>query len=1517
MSEKPEQEPKPQLPSDALLTNEDLDALFAGSAPVEPAAAVEPEVVAELPAGESSAELTEPQKAQLFRLYAKVFGSDYTLADFAKAIKDPDQLTVDLLARAEKIGPDLYIETKSTIEALGYPSPTAEAPPKLMSAEQITQLDKLLERSGYKGPAAAAAERPEMLIASLCMAMRKGSVPGAQEYLDSLPEELIKSVIPVLRATDALAGEVAILDATLAKRDEPAAQTADRPSVNKPDRPRPRPPRTAAESEDVPAIPMQPEPAPPVPDIPAAPERRPIEEFEQAGFTIGQEVQLLPTTLSRDIQHLNRFVLEDIFYEQGNVPMVWLKGIDGQGVPMSIQALRARLNSFENLPQALASFKIGSREEALRIIGDDGDAIYGVAANGTIRYTPAPLFFANPNNRQAWNMFEMATGRPMTVWEEEGAGAWQQSPIDSAFEELAARGITEGSEVYLLPPYAEVERIIAQISAGQAVDEIEVPRYKFAGVSYDGATTSLILESPSGETEINQSESYRLYCLTAGSDETATINGEECVLLARINGYIMGMSPDGKIRYQALDSAPQSEEPEIAPELGLEPEPEAEKSIKAVEVGARVLFRNPRTGKEVTGVIRMPFLDGRLVVDEIDNDGNGVAMHELTLADVLDFELDWLNSLDTTYDGSYILRENADGSRLVLKEYFGDWTVMILPAGVDAATPIKMEMALPAYYIGALRNLFLQQDAATGEQKLHDFLACTEDEERLKILDEVGLIDRSGDAEVDQRVMQIIHKLQTEAASKLGPGMAERAIGIAKKTQEVWTGVRKWGLSQWARQGSRLAQFSKSALLGAGSGVALRLGTAAAGFGAAAGVPLSLVSGIMSGVGFTGLAFDKIERHWQDSTLDEKVRRDTIRNELTEDFKDPAWLTAHGFQILPAKPEQELPEGTVRFGDSKGKTYIFNPQGRRLPKVLRAEARSITDRLEAESRQSGAWVEDLPTPELMRRVAEAQIYLTRREARTDQGVVNNSAEEIKLYSDLVRESIKRRGEGAVVATIEDSFRRNTSNRQVAKAVAIGGAAALGTAAAGYWLSHKAMAYLNEHVFHASPAPAGSPPQSAGGASETPSANHAPSTPAATPESPPSSAAPSAPAVEWHLNPEGGYSPVEIQKVAETWVTAHSPEVPPSMGETQLAEHFVRADMAQKLGLWHENSDHTGTLVGDWKVVSETTDPVTGVKHVVEELVNPTTQNGVDLSKVRLVDGQFDFSQLNLTTNDVLAKSIDAGPWQTAWGNFREGQILERLGSDEAVAKLSGVPVESLRAHPDLLTHLREQATSGVKAQLEVGPNGKALPVPVIGGRPLPLATNTVDILSVNGSLAGALHNEANEWADQNGVQLITRPVAPAATSVASAAGGARSNSYQGWGTRPTASVQPEPGQAGYKGWGDRETLAQALPDKANPPLGQPVPLEGETVRPEPQTTVSQPVAAEPTAADVVEPSVAPESAPPQVGVPSPLKPGEQLGGSVEVDTEPATPAEELRQDAINTIKAGEKLGGPVTVEVPK
>ena len=816
------------------------------------------------------------------------------------------------------------------------------------------------------------------------------------------------------------------------------------------------------------------------------------------------------------------------------------------------------------------------------------------------------------------------------------------------------------------------------------------------------------------------------------------------------------------------------------------------------------------------------------------------------------------------------------------------------------------------------------------------FVDAENDDERQAILSEAGR-DRLDWVSIE-RATQLLRDLTADAKEHLDPNTFDRIASAAAATHRTWQWFRQLGMTQFVNRGSKAARFLKASSLGVISGVVMRGIASTVGTLTKAGsvIPgLGAVGAVMSGAAFGSGKLREIESEWMNPPVDQD-REAKIRQALARLLRDGEWREQNGIREIEVENESI----EITTADNKVEIFHVNNARQKLPRCLRDVAANLRAELDQELRESD-WVEHLELNELARRVAEARLYLTRREARTADGRVNNSRAEIELYAVMIAKLDKLvsdagdQGQVAAILSVAETARQQaTSGKQVGQAAVRGAITGVATYALGYY-GREAFGYLNSHFIHlggaglAGPehtAPANNPGQTATGAPGAPThtQNAAPAAPQTS-----GNPAPSAPqhtggggilgngaapemaggvAAEHVLSANGGYSPEEIHSVGASWIGAHTPEAAPTQLESGLADHYVRSSIAEKLGLWKEDGNGCGHLLGHWEGHTET---INGHEVYVQKLVDAKPVNGVDVSSVRIVNGQMDLSGLKIDPASELAKQIDQGPWQASWSEFRGAQIINALKDDSRLASLAGFPVDTIRANPDLATHLREQMNAVVLAQLSN--SDKAGPIK-LGDQIVPPVSNTMDIISPN-VVGRQLHEVAQEWAQQHNLVLLEKPAvavgaAPVAEHFASSASAtsghtAARGGYTGWGGQQTVASQP--GQGGYQGWGgskppvvsepvtnvphlaNEHQLGQ-MPSKPEPPLGQPAP--------EPPTETSLPHAAgesvQPSGAPVEPAALTAINQSPKPGLPV-TKPGETLGGSVTV-APPLKPGEVLGPD---------------------
>lgn len=1033
---------------------------------------------------------------------------------------------------------------------------------------------------------------------------------------------------------------------------------------------------------------------------------------------------------------------------------------------------------------------------------------------------------------------------------------------------LAERGLKIGDAVWLLPDVDDAYDYAEKVAEGGRPADIAARRYTIIGINSEDHEGTVTLESSTGSSlDLEASLIGKLLSVDDTSRGTFNFNGDEChIIITYQNGkgqrYQFGIAPSGVVRYHLMD-----EEPDTASDS-----------------------------------------------DAADGDN-------------LDVDL-------PTFVRRNLAR--AQGARDSSRQQQPPPPTNVPPRETGPNKPA----ALPRYFLSLLQDVL-----GPDYQR---FLDSTDPDEKLEILNSRQVPFGEERKEVDARAVELLEKLRDDAAAHLGPDNYDRVLNGAKTIQRAWGWARKLGLTKWANEGGKWSRVARSIGLGMVSGLGMRLFSGAVAHATRAGgwIPgLGAVGTGMAAINFTSVAHHNIERGWLEVKVDKETRQRDLDAQIRRMMRYETIMERHHLELLPAAESTET-AGTpvtstpdLRFKDTQtGKEYVYSSTGK-PPKVLREfiqEAEYNLDR--AYHIEDNGWVERLETSDLLHRIADARLYLCRRENRADtpeNRTDKNSA--LDFYQVLINEAISRCGADGVAAVLSEAdtaLTESTSGKQFRKAAKAGVVGGAVTFLAGYALSHFVLSHVPSIFGHHSasqpeaehtPAgqPAGSaPPASTGPTSGAP-ATSAPTTGVPTTGAPsvlPPEAAPGpVGGGEWHLNSSDGFSTDEVHKAAEVWMhPAAGAET--NLHEMQYAEHSVRASIAAKLGLWADNGDGTGHLTGEWKTTSEWTDD-SGVHHTVREMVNAPTSNGVNLAPVRLVDGQFDFSKLTIAPDNHLAAEINAGPWQTPWGEFRAAQLITKLNDVTTLAHVSGYSVDTLQAHPDLTAHLREQARGAIMAQLGVGANGQTLPMPKIGGMTLAPSSNSMDIL--DGPLGGALHREAAEYAQSKGIQLIEP--APETTSAAVSGGG-----YQGlWGVRHVTSA-PQPGEPGYTGWGDTSTAQREIPDMTRdavlertaprlrqegliPPVAKPIePVAGQTPL---ETAVPRPSGAAPVAPTgqplpPVEPKLpappaAPDLKPASIGS-NPLEAGEQIGGAVKpvIDLKP-TP-----------LQPGEALGGSVTPTTP-
>lgn len=297
-------------------------------------------------------------------------------------------------------------------------------------------------------------------------------------------------------------------------------------------------------------------------------------------------------------------------------------------------------------------------------------------------------------------------------------------------------------------------------------------------------------------------------------------------------------------------------------------------------------------------------------------------------------------------------------------------------------------------------------------------------------------------------------------------------------------------------------------------------------------------------------------------------------------------------------------------------------------------------------------------------------------------------------------------------------------------------------------------------------------------------------------------------------PEGGHEMMthedpsitagDISREAKEWLGGTEQPV----AETQYAEHLVRADLAEKLGLWQDHQDGTGEMV--WNkdhIWTKQWDPTSQKFYL--RLDSPVQMPGmanVPAGTITVRDGAFDFGDLKPS----MVSPTMVEQFNSAWPPFAEiraDQIYNSINTDlDTLAHYTGVPVETLQANPGLTEHLQETARQLIRGQVGVTEGGKPVDLPKIEGWTQVRPAHSLQVKS-DRFLTTPLHQEAENWSEQNGVQLLP-PRPPAnplqnwsgrGTGTGGGTGGTSSNGYAGWGSGRSNAGEAEVGQVARPG----------------------------------------------------------------------------------------------------------------------
>ncbi len=241
-----------------------------------------------------------------------------------------------------------------------------------------------------------------------------------------------------------------------------------------------------------------------------------------------------------------------------------------------------------------------------------------------------------------------------------------------------------------------------------------------------------------------------------------------------------------------------------------------------------------------------------------------------------------------------------------------------------------------------------------------------------------------------------------------------------------------------------------------------------------------------------------------------------------------------------------------------------------------------------------------------------------------------------------------------------------------------------------------------------------------------------------------------------------------------------------MVDQSIAAHEIRANIAERLDLWDQHADGTGTLKGDWVTTKEVID---GHEISVQTLKSPVTLEGgimVKPGEVKIVNGEFDFSGLNARP-DIMKLIADKPVWSGGWADHRLGQISTKLNDVNYVARLTGYSPETLSANDgQLLHHVQSEAKSAFAGYFKEG-----RPTVKIGESQLVPKPHSTNEFLQSSALRSALRQEVASYARSQGIQIIDTPkVAPATTGDYSGFGGGRATAnraagveYPGWGEK--------------------------------------------------------------------------------------------------------------------------------------